>query len=203
MPPPSKRGARGGIGPRERNKPIFRRFLPPLRCVAAADLHGGNRQDGPGSPWGLPCPTTMAQRRHASKAPGSITAHAPASSRCFLRVFAPWPCNLVSHLVINLAEYSAPTLSPPRQRQRKRLRKLPIFTSFSRRTSLCRRPKLLRSARIQENFSPSRAIDGRIDANLSPLYAPASLIRAPAPQFSPKTPKKLAHSPKLPIVTSD
>lgn len=130
MPPPSKRGARGGIGPRKRNTPISRRFLPPLRCVAAAKLHRGDRPDGPGSPWGLPCRTTMAHRRHTSKSPGSAAAHAPASSRCSFASSSPGPCNLASHLVMNLAEYSAPALSSPRQRQRKRLRKLPIFTSF-------------------------------------------------------------------------
>lgn len=171
IPPPSKRGARGGIGPRDRNRPIFRRFLPKLRCVAAADLHGGSRQDGPGSPRGLSCPTTMAERRHASKEPGSTTAHSPASSWCFLRVFAPWPWNLASHLVINLAEYSAPALSPPRQRERKRPRKLPIFTSFSRRTrpppsfdapAICAHSRnLLSSARERRPIRPQSVTSSR------------------------------------------
>lgn len=203
IPPPSTRGARGEIGPRERNRPIFRRFLPKLRCVAAADLHGGSRQDGPGSPRGTALPNHDGRKtprfENARFNDRSLYGQFLVLPSC-LRPLAVQPC---FHVVINLAEYSAPALSPPRQRERKRLRKLPIFATFSLQNGLARRSTLLRSARIQENFSPSRAIDGRTDPNLSPRDAPRSLIRAPPPQFSPKTPKKLAHSPKLPIVTSD
>ena len=116
------------------------------------------------------------------------------------RTLASWRLKLSStHKTPTIpAEYSAPTPSPPRQRPPRRSRLSALSLPKLPPDTPCVHPR----EKIPQR-APPRPKPGPINPRNVTLSAIPALFRADVKRASPQRSKKLAPSPKLPIVTSD